>query len=173
MTLNFFDTPRSRSRGFALVVTISLMILLTVIAVGLLGLSAVSLRASSQGSAISEARANARLALMLAIGELQLELGPDRRINCQAGIDAAALPAHQNWMAVYDAWNATEQDRPEAGDRFRRYLVSGDRENLISREAAKSALPGQSITVVGQRNPRHTRQRRRSDGRTRPAQRHV
>ena len=35
--------------GFALVITLSLMILLTVIAVGLLTLSAISLRASSQG----------------------------------------------------------------------------------------------------------------------------
>lgn len=34
------------SRGFALVVTLSLMVLLAVIAVGLLGLSAISLRNS-------------------------------------------------------------------------------------------------------------------------------
>lgn len=39
-----------QSRGFALVVTLSLMILLTIIAVGLLTLSSISLRASSQGN---------------------------------------------------------------------------------------------------------------------------
>jgi len=138
----------SRHRGFALVVTLSLMVLLTILAVGLLGLSSVSLRSSSQGMAQAEARANARLALMLAIGELQKELGPDRRINCPAGIDKEALPEHRNWLAVYDAWNATEADRPEAGKRFRRYLVSGDRTALQSREAAKAALDGESIELV-------------------------
>ena len=39
---------RPAVRGFALVVTLSLMILLTVIAMGLLSLSAVSLRSTSQ-----------------------------------------------------------------------------------------------------------------------------
>jgi hypothetical protein len=135
-------------RGFALVVTLSLMVLLTVIAVGLLGLSAVSLRTSAQGAAMAEARANARLSLMLAIGELQLELGQDRRINCQAGIDAAALPDHRNWLAVYDAWKATEKDRPDPAARFRRYLVSGDRQALSIRDAAKTALPGGSIELI-------------------------
>lgn len=43
--------------GFALVVTISLLVLLMVLAVGLLSLSALTLRASAQGAAMSEARA--------------------------------------------------------------------------------------------------------------------
>ena len=47
-------------RGFALIVTLSLMILLTVIAVGLLTLSSVSLRTTSQTDAMYSARANAR-----------------------------------------------------------------------------------------------------------------
>jgi len=38
-----------KRRGFALVVTLSMMILLTLLAVGLLALSSVSLRAGSQG----------------------------------------------------------------------------------------------------------------------------
>ena len=41
-------TPRRMNRGFALVVTLSLMVLLTIIVVGLLSLSAASLRKSSQ-----------------------------------------------------------------------------------------------------------------------------
>ncbi len=79
-----------RSRGFALVITLSLMVLLTVIAVGLLSLSAVSLRASSHGDAMATARANAQLALMMAIGELQSHAGPDQRVTATANIAGTA-----------------------------------------------------------------------------------
>ncbi|MEO5916495.1 MAG: hypothetical protein ABIS50_19820 [Luteolibacter sp.] len=74
------------NKGFALIVTLSLMILLTVIAVGLLSLSSISLRATSRGDAMSKARANARLALMLAIGDLQRTAGPDSRITAPANL---------------------------------------------------------------------------------------
>ena len=77
---------RSKSQGFALVATLSLMVLLAILAVSLLSLSTVSLRAAGQGSAQAEAQANARMALMLAIGELQKTLGRDGNITAPAGI---------------------------------------------------------------------------------------
>ena len=85
---------RRTNRGFALIVTLSLMILLTVIAVGLLSLSSISLRSSSQSDAMAAARANARMALLLAIGELQKSTGPDQRVTSPADIagDAAGFP---------------------------------------------------------------------------------
>lgn len=79
----FITPPR---RGFALVVTLSLMILLTLIAVGLLSLTSISLRTASQSDAMSVARANARMALMLAIGDLQKNAGPDQRITARADV---------------------------------------------------------------------------------------
>jgi type II secretory pathway pseudopilin PulG len=139
----------SSKNGFAIIVTLSLMILLSILAVGLLSLSSVALRSSSQGSAQQQARANARLALMLAVGELQAELGPDRRINCQADIDDAAFAGQRKWLGVYDAWNATETSRPAAETKFRRYLVSGDRNALSVRAAANTAIPGKSTELVG------------------------
>lgn len=123
--------------GFALVVTLSLMILLTVIAVGLLSLSSISLRQSAASADIAAAMANARLSLMLAIGDLQKEMGPDTRISVTAdqlpksvtdGSDTAAQDKRRQWTGVYDAWPApastTDPDsRPSPV--FRRWLVSG------------------------------------------------
>jgi hypothetical protein len=77
---------RGVPQGFALVITVSLMVLLTVIVVGLLTLSAVSLRAVGHGDAASIARSNARLGMMLALGELQAGMGPDRRVSARADV---------------------------------------------------------------------------------------
>lgn len=63
-----------------------MLVLLTLLAVGMLSLSTVSLRSSKGGSAQLEARANARLALQLAIGELQMSMGPDQAVSAPASI---------------------------------------------------------------------------------------
>lgn len=98
-----------RHRGFALIVTLSLMILLTVIAVGLLTLSSVSLRASNQGASMKVAQANARVALMLALNELQIHLGPDARMtaraetlskDARAGGPVSAMTPEAWWVGV-------------------------------------------------------------------------
>ncbi|MEI6674704.1 MAG: hypothetical protein WCO57_05965 [Verrucomicrobiota bacterium] len=71
-------------RGFALVVTLALMILLSLLAVGLLTLSSVALRTVSQGNAVALARSNARLALVMALGQLQKAAGSDQRVTAPA-----------------------------------------------------------------------------------------
>ncbi len=100
-------TPnRLPNKGFALVATLSLMILLTVIAVGLLGLSAITLRSGSQEQAQMEAHANARLALMIAVGELQKQLGPDQRVSANGAILSQNSVSHPHWTGVWDSWIA-------------------------------------------------------------------
>jgi Tfp pilus assembly protein PilX len=97
-------------RGFTLIITISQLVLLTMIAIGLLSLSSVSLRTSSRGDASATARANARLALMMAIGELPKELGPDSRISAPHDAGTAATGGQPRWTAGYDAWK--REDNP-------------------------------------------------------------
>ncbi len=123
------------ARGFALVVTLSLMILLTVIAVGLLTLSSISLRSSSQCDAVAIARANARLALMLAIGELQKNAGPDQRITARADIfdgDPATKSKNPRLSGVWKSWDIkattppapAEYEKPARDAKFLGWLTS-------------------------------------------------
>ncbi|MEO5916320.1 MAG: hypothetical protein ABIS50_18930 [Luteolibacter sp.] len=98
-----------RSQGFALIATLLLMILLVVVAVGLLTLSSVSLRSTSGTQKTAEARANARLALMLAIGELQDSVGPDQRVTASAEITGATR--NSKWTGVWST--TTKGDNPK------------------------------------------------------------
>ena len=137
------------NRGFALVVTLSLMILLTVIAVGLLTLSTISLRSSSRGSAQQQAQANARLALMLALGDLQSGLGPDQRISASGGqqLKEGDKSGGNHWTGVYASWPATSEKRPSPT--FRRWLISGD-EGVVNNPTAPqgTALATKKVSLV-------------------------
>lgn len=86
MKIRLPTIDHARRCGFALVITLSLMILLTLLAVGLLTLSSVSLRAATQGNAMAQARGHARLAMILALNQLQKSAGPDQRITAQADL---------------------------------------------------------------------------------------
>jgi hypothetical protein len=114
-------------QGFALVVTLSLMILLTIIAVGLLTLSSISLRSAGQGEAMAVARNNARLALMMALGDLQRSLGPDKAVSATSGI-LSATPGKPNVAGAWESWDFNPSQAPdytaEKSSRFRRWLVS-------------------------------------------------
>jgi hypothetical protein len=122
----FFRRSGDRS-GFALVISLSLMVLLTVLSVGLLTLSAVSLRTSGAGESRAEAQANARMALLLAIGELQRTMGPDQSISARASAIQAGA-AEPNLLGTWESWQWTPgsggPDYGEKADRFRRWLVS-------------------------------------------------
>lgn len=138
------------TRGFALVATLSLMILLTVLAIGLLSLSSVSLRAASAGSAKAEAMANARLALQLAISGLQRELGPDQRINAYAELTNPSVdPSRALWLGVWDSWPSAQKSRPSPV--FRSWLVSGDPDQLNNPDTSSST--GKTVNFA---NPNST-----------------
>ena len=162
-------------RGFALVITLSLMVLLTLIVVGLLTLSSVSLRASNQGKALIIAREHARIALAMAIGELQIYASQDQRLTATADIAgtadgqflaagtrplndtsingkskglSAVQPGTRYWTGVF-----TNQDTPDSiytktpSPIISRWLVSGN--SSTSPTATPDILPSDATCALG------------------------
>lgn len=152
---NLLSRNRRLSRGFALVISLSLMVLLTILAVGLLGLSTLSLATAARESDLAEARANARMSLALAIAQLQKQTGPDQRVTVTAdqlgdgdGETTVAAADKRHWAGVYNAWDATTRVRPQP--EFREWLVSGDSDKVSSIETAKgTSAADDELELVG------------------------
>ena len=64
------------------------------------------MRAARQQTAQAEARANARLALIIAIGELQKQMVPDQRVSANGAILAESTVRHPHWAGVWNSWRA-------------------------------------------------------------------
>ena len=115
-----------RKKGFTLIITISLLVLLTMVAVGVLSLSSVTLRSSTQGNAMSIARSNAKLALMIALGDLQKSIGPDKAITATSEI-ISENPSKYNLTGV---WSSSDRAPGATGagvvkaELFQKWLVS-------------------------------------------------
>jgi hypothetical protein len=149
-----FRRACGRARAaFSLVATLSSVVLLITVALGLLSLSAIALRVPAGVEPMAMARSNARTALALAIGQLQRTLGPDQRVSAAAGLLGDDL-RHPHWTGV---WNTTladgtqliERDDLDGGLRDRRgqsapqvaeWLVSGS--TARATDGPRSALPG-------------------------------
>lgn len=157
---------RKVSPGFALVAALSLMVLLVVVAVGLLSLSAISLRTTGQAGPRETARANARMALMIAIGELQKNLGPDQRVSADGRLLG---DSNRHWVSV---WRSTMEDgspyitrdNENGGLKDRRTSTWNARNEKIAtlvsgnevRQQYTGELPpdaGTSIEMVSERSP--------------------
>lgn len=141
-----------KEKGFALIATLLTMMLLILLAAATLSLSNISMRSSDYNKGISEAKANARIALMLAIGELQKHTGPDTRITAPADIVESGAPP---LTGVWRSWEGTNHDssgRPIKPDytvktksestsgRFLTWLVSGAQPGLEPLFPAPTAL---------------------------------
>lgn len=150
-----FRRSLAESRGFTLIITISLLVLLTLVAIGILSLSTVTLRSSAQGNAMSLARSNAKLALMLAIADLQKTMGPDKAISATSEI-LGANPAKPNLMGAWESWDANPSSTTlnyasEKTTRFRRWLVSdADPLATSARNYATAGAVNNPITLVGE-----------------------
>ena len=147
MNSNHIFPHQSRSvhsqHGFALVIALSLMAFVLLLLLSITTLVQVETTSAEISKTRLIAQANARLALMIALGELQKEMGPDQRITANASIldSDTTTPevdgvAHPHWLGTWNAWDTWLTAEDQKGDaisatytvgrqnKFRRWLVS-------------------------------------------------
>ncbi|MGJ8652907.1 MAG: hypothetical protein ACSHX8_06500 [Opitutaceae bacterium] len=105
--------------GFALVIALTLMAFVLLLIISMSLLVQVETSVIQTGKAQLQARESARLALMIAIGELQKHAGPDQRVTARAEIlgDNNFDPAAKFWTGVWDTTDTTAEPK---------WLVSGE-----------------------------------------------
>lgn len=164
--------PKAHLGGFSLVITITLMVLLALVAVGLLSLASIVLRSAGSDAEMLEARSNARLALQIALGELQETMGPDTRVSANGAILSGRQSVSPNMNQVTGVWNAWKPDntnignyeakkagapidvptgqgqikRPDGG--FYRWLVSSQQDSLAREVGFAAAGPAGNLVTL-------------------------
>lgn len=101
------SSPRSsspsRQRGFALLITITLLAFLVLLLVSLASLTRVETQVAANSQTLSQARQNALFALNVALGQLQKTAGPDQRVTARAEVDSTAVLTNRRWTGVWDS----------------------------------------------------------------------
>ncbi|HSH93512.1 MAG TPA: hypothetical protein VK968_05160, partial [Roseimicrobium sp.] len=100
--LTHIDRPSGRrhdrtgQRGFALLITITLLAFLVLLLVSLASLTRVETQVAGNNQQLAQARQNALMALNIALGQLQKATGPDQRVTATADLagntNGARLP---------------------------------------------------------------------------------
>ena len=161
---------RKKSRkGFALIATLTLMMLLAMLAVTLMAIASTQKRIALQTMLQAEARQQALVGLDAAIGALQVELGADQRVTASSGIlnqNEGAQPQHL--LGAWNSWDGPIYGKSVSGhggkisstykngrsSMFRRWLISSRDENATrTLDNAKSLCnrkPGQRVCLVGE-----------------------
>ncbi len=158
-------TKRIKKRGFALVATLTLMMLLGLIAVGILAVASSQNRIAAQTILVAEARQQALVGLDAAISDLQMELGPDQRVTASAGILSENPSSPQHILGVWNSWQAPLYGSSNGVDikstystgrspMFRRWLISCRDQDIPRQMSAINDLgkpqPGHRICIVGE-----------------------
>lgn len=130
--------PSHRTRGFALLITITLLAFLVLLLVSLAALTRVETQVASNSQTLSSARANALLALNIALGQLQKYAGPDKAVTARADITSPAI--NQPYLTgVWKTGNTTST--PDV------WLVSGN-ETVGTTNTPAADLSGSASAVL-------------------------
>jgi len=144
--------------GFALISTIIVTSLLLVMALAMLSVSRVEVKNSSIDDAQQEARSNARVALMQAIGELQSLTGVDTRITASARMvidgDADTIP---NVLGVWRSSEGNDHDedsgRPYEGNDMADYYGLKNKKGDPNASASEARGQGRFLGFLGSKTP--------------------
>jgi hypothetical protein len=138
-----------------------MMVLLSVLAIGLLSLANISLRGSGAGDARRVAQSNARVALAMAIGQLQNELGDDRRVTADGAILGTSV-SQQQLVGVWESAAGSQLNSPTAAapdydgwkkNKFRTWLASSPTpEDLRTRDYAQSPVGDDSVRLFTEKS---------------------
>lgn len=162
--------PRKQKKhGFALIATLTLMMLLAMLAVALLSLASSQNRVAMQTVMLAEARQQALVGLDAAIAELQFELGPDQRVSANSGILSEAESSKPQYvLGVWNSWDGPIYGKSRSNkadsiqstyskgrsNMFRRWLVSAadkDSARQVNQvESLISRKPGSRICMLGE-----------------------
>ena len=129
------DSRSKTHRGFALVIALSLMALVLLLVLSITTLVQVETRSAQIQLSTLQARESARLALTLAIGQLQRNASNDRRITARAELlgNKAVHPDTRFWTGV---WNTEDMDAAPT------WLVSGANADVGNAPANPMRLVG-------------------------------
>ena len=126
--------------GFSLILSLVVMLFVVLMIVSLASFVTVESRIATHHQNQLRARLNAMVSLRLALGHLQQEAGPDRRITARADILANTTQPGWNWTTLRNplwtgVWRSDQQLQPPS------WLISGRHD----------AIPGtQSVNLQGQ-----------------------
>lgn len=131
----------SRRRGFALLMTITLLAVIVLLLIGLAAYTRVETAVAGNTQRQAQARENALLALDVALAQLQKHAGPDRRVTATSEWVTGANPEKTHYTGV---WNNEAPSDPPA------WLVSG-LERGATEDLTLAILPAQRVELIGAR----------------------
>jgi len=155
---------KSSSKGFALVATILITSMLMLLALSMMSMSSIETRSAKTGQDQLIAEANARMALMIALAELQESAGPDQRITANSSIlDKDIKQPHVLgvWKSIGDgienthdlskiatAYKSSYSDK-QRDKRFLRWMISGGKNTAEIFEYPQNEPTDNVVQLIG------------------------
>jgi hypothetical protein len=135
------NATRARTkRGFALLITITLLAFLVLLLVSLASLTRVETSVAANNQSLAQARQNALLALNIAVGQLQKYAGPDARVTARAEITSSSAVKTPYFTGVWDAAGS--------GSAAGMWLVSGSEKSGATAANLLTSAPDPSDDTV-------------------------